>query len=137
MNLFLVKLYSLLNPLVAFAQNEIVNPNNNQIINPTLGGSDPNNIQIVFTNPLGGSGGISNINQLIGAILDIVITVGIPLVVLAVIYSGFLFVTAMGDKEKLKTARSAFLWTIVGGLILLSSWVIAQALESTIQQIIN
>jgi hypothetical protein len=137
MNLFLVKLYSLLSPLVAFANNHP----NNAPDNPLPSGVTAENIQIQFTNPLGGGGGgiagITSIQGLLLAILNIIVTVGIPLVVLAIIYSGFLFVTAMGDKEKIKNARGVFMWTIIGGIIILASTVIANAIDGTIQQIIN
>ncbi|NCS99484.1 hypothetical protein GW765_00725 [Candidatus Parcubacteria bacterium] len=131
MNLFLVKFFNLVNPLIAHATT--TNTGTGGVTNP---GSSNMNIEIAFTNPLG-NGSITSINSLIAAILDVVITLGIPVVVLAVIYSGFLFVTALGDKEKIKTARSTFLWTLVGGMIVLGAWVIAQALQTTINNIIN
>ncbi len=134
MNLFLVKLYNLLNPLSVFAQHDGSN-------STTSTGGVVENIQIEFTNPLGGNGtnplGIDSLTELLSALLKIIITVGIPLVVLAIIYTGFLFVSAMGDKAKIEEARRAFLWTVVGAIIILSSWVIAEAIEGTITQIIN
>jgi hypothetical protein len=138
MNLFLVKLYNLLTPLTAFAQqvggNEPGQVGGNE---PGSSGGGIQPIDIVFQNPLGnGQSGIGSISDLLASILEIIITVGIPLVVLAVIYTGFLFVSAMGDKEKIKKAREAFLWTIIGGVIILASWVIAEAISSTVNQII-
>jgi hypothetical protein len=137
MNLFLVKLYNLLTPLTAFAQvggNEPGQVGGNE---PGSSGGGIQPIDIVFQNPLGNEqGGIGSISDLLASILEIIITVGIPLVVLAVIYTGFLFVSAMGDKEKIKKARDAFLWTIIGGVIILASWVIAEAISSTVNQII-
>jgi hypothetical protein len=91
----------------------------------------------------GGSGGgatplqnplnnIGSFPDLIDAILQIVIKIGVPIAVLAIIYSGFLFVTAQGNEEKLNTAKSALTWTVVGTAILLGSWILAGAVGTTI-----
>ena len=62
---------------------------------------------------------------------DIVIPIGTTIAILAVIYSGFLFVTAQGNPERLTRARSAFTWAVIGGLILIGAWAIALAIEAT------
>jgi len=80
-------------------------------------------------NPIGK---ITSFDVLIKSILNIVMTIGIPIAVLAIIYSGFLFVTAQGNPEKLESAKNALLWTVVGTAILLGSWVLATAISSTI-----
>ena len=86
---------------------------------------------IGLNNPLAGSG-IDSIQGLIKAILDIALTIGIPIVALAIIYAGFLFVSARGNTEKLEKAKDALLYTIIGAAILLGSWVIANAIHTTI-----
>ena len=138
MKLFLVKLYNILTPTKLFANGETTDnfgPGDSIPSGPVV-----ENIPIEFENPLGGNGligSIDSIKDLIAAILKIVLTVGIPLIVLAIIYTGFLFVAAQGDKTKIEEARNAFTWTIVGAIVLLASFVIAEAIEGTIQQIIN
>ncbi len=47
-------------------------------------------------------------------------------VVLALMYAGFLFVTAQGNAEDIKKAKSIFLWAIVGAIVLIG----AQSLTS-------
>lgn len=86
-----------------------------------------------FCNPLGS---ISSFSDFVSAILKIVVSIGVPIAVLAIIFSGFLFVTAQGNEEKLKTAKSAFLWSVIGTAILLGAWAISQAIDTTIQAII-
>lgn len=86
-----------------------------------------------FCNPLGS---ISSFSDFVSAILGIVVSIGVPVAVLAIIFSGFLFVTAQGNEEKLKTAKSAFLWSVIGTAILLGAWAISQAIDTTIQAII-
>jgi hypothetical protein len=80
------------------------------------------------TNPISAE----TINEFIKKILEGVIKLGIPIVALAVIYSGFLFVEARGNSEKLKKAKDALLYTLIGAAILIGSWAIAQLISETI-----
>lgn len=76
--------------------------------------------------------------QFVGAVLNnVVIPVGAVVCVVCIIYSGFLFVVAQGNPEKLKKARQSFMWTCVGTAILLGSWAIALAIDATIKNIAN
>ena len=77
-----------------------------------------------------------NIEQFfIKAIVNIVLVVGVPIVALAIIYTGFLFVAAQGNPESLKKAKSALVYTIVGGAILLGAFIIAEAISKTVDEI--
>jgi heme/copper-type cytochrome/quinol oxidase subunit 2 len=66
-------------------------------------------------------------------ILGFVIQIGAIVVVLMLVYVGFIFVTARGEPAKLTTARQAFLWTLIGALILIG----AQAISIGICQTTN
>ena len=66
---------------------------------------------------------------------DILLPIGGVLAVMAFIYSGFLYVTAQGNTDKLKTAHNALLYTSIGTAVLLGSWVIAEVIENTINQL--
>lgn len=72
------------------------------------------------------------INEFIKSILEAVIKIGIPIIALAIIYSGFLFVFARGIPEKLETAKKALLYSVIGAVILLGSWAIVQIISNTI-----
>ena len=78
---------------------------------------------------------VETLEQFIGVILRGVIKVGIPLVVVMIIYSGFLFVTALGNTEKLTQAKSAFMWSLIGTAVLLGSWAIAELIVDTVTTI--
>lgn len=78
---------------------------------------------------------ITSIPDFIKRLVDIALTIGVPIVALAIIYSGFLMVTARGDQKKLEKGKRAFLAAVIGGAILLGAWVIAQAIGATIDQI--
>ena len=66
---------------------------------------------------------------------DIIMPIGGVLVVLAFIYSGFLYVTAQGDTKKISDAHKALLYTAIGTAVLLGSWVLATAICKTIGQL--
>ncbi|MEI6280394.1 MAG: hypothetical protein WCP17_00100 [bacterium] len=82
-------------------------------------------------NPLEGSG-ITSIPILIQTVLTGVIRIGIPIIALAIIYCGFLFVAARGSSEKLTEAKDALLYTLIGAAILLGSLAIATMISNTV-----
>ena len=92
-----------------------------------------NNLIHGLENPLQ----INTLAEFVKKILDIVITIGIPIIALFIIYSGFLFVKAQGDPKELETAKATFLWTVVGAAILLASWILAQAICKTVLELGN
>ncbi|MDO8514664.1 MAG: hypothetical protein Q7S50_03920, partial [bacterium] len=83
-------------------------------------------------NPLGNTSCSSNgtcLSSFLTSILRLVIQIGAVVVVLMLVYVGFLFVVAQGNESKLTTAKTALLWTVIGALVLLG----AQAIASGIQ----
>lgn len=80
-------------------------------------------------NPLGKT---SSFAELIAAIANIIMKVGIPIAAIFLIYSGLMFVTARGNEEQLKKAKNTFMWTVIGTGILLGAVVIAKGIEATI-----
>ena len=121
-NLFLTTFFSFLvfAPVLSLAQID-VNP------------QPPNQAPITgIKNPIPN---ITSLTGLLKTILTAVIKIGIPLVVLAIIYSGFLFVTAVGNAEKLSKAKDALVWSLVGAGVLLGSWAIAELITATVSQL--
>lgn len=78
---------------------------------------------------------INSLEEFVVALLRIVINIGFPILILFIVYSGFLFVTAQGSEEKLKKAKTTFFWTIVGAAVFLGSWVLAIIIENTVKLI--
>jgi hypothetical protein len=89
-------------------------------------------VSVKIINPLGN---INSIPTFIETILNFVLIVGVPIVTLAIIYCGFLFVEARGNAEKITKAKGALLYTVIGAALLLGSWVIANAIQGTINEI--
>lgn len=90
-----------------------------------------------INNPLDpdGTGKLDTIPKFIEQVIQIVLIVGIPIIALAIIYVGFLFVAARGNPEKLTTARKALLYTLIGSALLLGAFVIANAIQGTVDEI--
>jgi hypothetical protein len=87
-----------------------------------------------IANPLGTTGP-QNIPDFIERLIKIVLTVGVPVLVLAFIYAGFLYVKAQGNSGELEVAHRTLLYTVIGGALLLGAYVIAQAIGSTVADI--
>jgi heme/copper-type cytochrome/quinol oxidase subunit 2 len=84
-------------------------------------------------NPL--KSGYTSIPDFLKALLDIVVTIAIPIIVIMIIYSGFLFIKAQGKPEDLITARKALMWTLIGAAVILGASVISYAIKGTVDEI--
>lgn len=87
-----------------------------------------NNIP-VLENPLKN---IDSLPELLNVILDAIVQIGVLLLVIMLVWVGFLFVMARGNPEEISKARSALLWTLIGGLILLGAKAISEVLQATV-----
>ena len=78
---------------------------------------------------------VTSIGGLVEKILDIVLIIGVPIIAFFIIYSGFLFVVARGNPEGLEKAKTTFIYTLIGGALLLGAWVLAQGIADTINSL--
>ena len=76
-------------------------------------------------------GGITTIPCFLLALVDLVFLIGVPIIVLFIIYAGFLFVTAGGNESQIEKAKTSGMWCLIGGLILLGAKAIALAIQNT------
>ncbi|OHA87978.1 MAG: hypothetical protein A2741_01470 [Candidatus Zambryskibacteria bacterium RIFCSPHIGHO2_01_FULL_43_27] len=99
------------------------------------GGGAPNpSYTITIDNPLKtGTGTLQDFIKLV--IQDVVIPVGGVIAVIFIVYAGFMYVTAQGSEEKIKTAHRALLYAVIGTAILLGAWVISEGIAGTINQL--
>ncbi|MEK7572281.1 MAG: pilin [Patescibacteria group bacterium] len=74
----------------------------------------------------------TTIQGLIKTILEGVLKIGIPIIALAIIYSGFLFVQARGNPGEIEKAKNSLVYTLIGAAILLGAWAIAQLISETV-----
>lgn len=90
-------------------------------------------VKSTIKNPLGDN--LKDIPSFIKKIIEIVLTVGIPVLVLALIYTGFLFVKAQGNSKALDEAKQTLANVLIGGALLLGAFVIAEAIGKTVDEI--
>lgn len=84
---------------------------------------------IKFTNPIHAD----NIQELIASVTTWLITFGLAIAVLMLIYGGLLFVTAAGSEEKVTNARRILTWSVVGIAVLL----LAKGIEFVIRSFLS
>ncbi len=76
---------------------------------------------------------VTSLSDLLNAVLSAITDVLAPIfLTLAFIYVGFLFVLARGNEEKIRSARSALVWTVIGALILLGAKAIGAVIQTTV-----
>ncbi len=90
-------------------------------------------LQIKLKNPLK----VDNIGDAITFFLNTLIKIAIPFIVVFFIWAGLKFILAQGKPEELKKARMMFWYTIIGTLLILGAWTIANAIIGTVNSIIN
>jgi hypothetical protein len=75
---------------------------------------------------------VRSLPELINVIVQIIRPVAIAFLVLAIMYTGYLFVMAQGKAEEISTARKALFWTMLGGLIILSATAITAVFQNSL-----
>jgi len=85
-----------------------------------------------FDNPIKGT---DSIDALIAVILGFIVTVGTPIVVIMIIFSGFKFVAARGNPAKLEEAKRSLIWVLVGAAIILGATVLKSVITGTVADI--
>ena len=88
-------------------------------------------INVNLENPLGST----TIYQFLEKVLGLMVDIGFPVLILAIVYTGFLFVKAQRNESELGKAKQAFFYTIIGGVILLGAEIIVRAISGTISQL--
>lgn len=65
--------------------------------------------------------------ELVKSLANALVVVAIPFVVIFLIWSGFLFVSARGNEKQLETAKKTFYWTILGAAVVVGAYALASA----------
>lgn len=99
---------------------------------PLIVGATPPTTQggnslIGFQNPLNAS----TICQALKIFLDALMALAVPIAVVFLVYAGFLFVWARGNKDALVKAKHNILYTILGIAIFMGAWLLGQVVANT------
>jgi len=76
-----------------------------------------------------------SITEFLLTIIEVLLIFALPIIVLFIMYAGFLYVTARGDETKIKKAHAALTWSIVGGVIVLGAELIINVIQETVRLI--
>lgn len=87
-----------------------------------------NNVAVQLRNPLK----VSSVQDLLLAILNIVIILAVPVIVFFIIYAGFLYVTARGNAAQVEQATRALTYAVVGGVLILGAVAIAEIVRNLV-----
>ncbi|MBU3942635.1 pilin [Patescibacteria group bacterium] len=86
---------------------------------------------ITIENPLGPD--TDDFPKLIGKIISFTRNIALAVAPIMIIIAGYFFVTAMGQPEKITTAKKIILWTLIGLIVILSAEVIASSFQSAVK----
>jgi len=90
-----------------------------------------NTLAQIFSNPLN----VDSLRELLEILLTIAVYILFPIIVLMIVYTGFLFVQAQGKPDKIQEARRMLMWTIIGGLIVLGAYALSVGIAATVAEI--
>lgn len=100
-----------------------------RVVSPGAGGR-------VISTP--GSGRLTNpvsattLDKFILKIIEVLLIFAVPIIVLYIMYAGYLFVTANGEAGQISQARTALLYAVIGGVIVLGAELILKIIQGTI-----
>ena len=124
-------------PGVIFSADQTVTPPADQTVTPPTSGiykiKIPSPLKICSGATPGAECTIPGLLKVI--ISDIIIPIGGVVAALMIMYAGFLYVTAGGNETQIKKAHDALLWGAIGAAVLLGAYVIATAIQGTINQL--
>lgn len=89
------------------------------------------NLNVKINNPLH----VETIQDAIKLFMNAIVKIAIPFIVVFFIWSGFNFIMAQGNPEKLKKAKMMFFNTVIGTLLILGAWAITNAIIGTVNSI--
>ena len=84
-----------------------------------------------LTNPISST----TFADLVAKLAKAIAAIGIPLVAIFLIWSGFLFVTSQGNEKKLEEAKQAFYWAVIGGAVVVGAYALASAIVNFAQKL--
>lgn len=75
------------------------------------------------------------IADFVAGALRVMVMVSLPIITLFLVYAGFQFIMAQGNQAKLTSAKTNFMFVVLGSLLVLGAWVIATMIGGTVSQL--
>jgi len=119
-------------PLLMFAQSTPVADTDPSTPGSVTDPSTPKSsgIPVKLENPLQ----FGTLEQLLIAILNIIMVLMIPVIVFFIIYAGFKYVTARGNASTIEEATRALTYAIIGAVIILGAVAISAMIKNTVDE---
>jgi len=76
---------------------------------------------------------LTGVNTVIGKITGVIWPIFMGLALIMLIVAGFLFLTSNGEPDKLKTARAALIWSVVGIIV----GILAYSIPGVVKTLLN
>lgn len=89
------------------------------------------NAQLKIDNPISSN----SFADVVLKFAQLLISIGIPLATIFIIWTGFKFVSARGDPNGIKEAKTMLWWTLVGTAIIVGAYAIATAVVNFAKQL--
>lgn len=83
------------------------------------------------------SGTLNSIPKFLAAVLSAIAKIGLPIITVYFVISGYLFIAAQGRPEPLNVAKRNLLYCIIGAVMVLSAWELANIIGSTVSQVVG
>lgn len=75
------------------------------------------------------------ISEFVAGALKVMVMIALPIVALFLVISGFKFISAQGNPGKLGEAKMNFVYVVLGALLILGAWVLANLIGGTVDQL--
>ncbi len=75
---------------------------------------------------------VDTVPRFLLALVDLVFLIAVPIIVVFIIYAGFLFVMAGDNESQITKARTVITWTLIGAGVLLGAKAIELAVQATV-----
>lgn len=72
------------------------------------------------------------LEALLLSVLEVFIIIATPIIVLYIIYAGFLYVTAQGNATQVQTATRALTYAVIGAVLILGAVAIAAIIQGVV-----
>ena len=78
---------------------------------------------------------VNSISDFLDTLLKAIVKISTPIVVLMIVYSGFLFIKAQGNPEELTKAKKSIMWTVIGAIVVLGAFALSKAIGGTVDDL--
>lgn len=79
----------------------------------------------------------TSIEKFIEGALQAMVMIALPIISVFVIWAGFMFVKARGKPNEINDAKKNLVYVLVGATLILSAWVLATLIGSTVSQLLR